>query len=251
MIPILILLAAQAATDTRSINEAHAAECAKQAEEKPEQGVELANQWRLAGGGFLARQCLGLAYAAQQRWQPAAVSFEQAAREAEVELDPLSPTLWVQAGNARLAANDVPAARKAFDSALASPLLTGSVRGEAHLDRARALVALNDPKAARVDLDQAVKLAPEDPLAWLLSATLARRQNDLDRASKDIAEAAKRSPDDASVALEAGNIAMLSGSPEAARVAWQGAITNQPGSPAAKAAQAALDQLNAGTKPEG
>ena len=219
-------------------------QCAILAQSEPERAVQQANAWHIGGGGIDARQCLGLAYAQLERWRPAAIAFEQAARDAEVQRDARAADLWAQAGNARLAGGETKLAKAAFDAALARGTLEGMARGETLLDRARALVAMNDPAAARADLDKALELAPEDPLAWLLSATLARRQNQLDRAAKDIAEAAKRSPDDASVALEAGNIAMLQGMPEAARVAWQGAIRNQPGTPAAKAAEAALKQLD-------
>ena len=218
--------------------------CAEMAAQAPERAIEEANAWRLSGGGIRARQCLGLAYASLQRWAPAATAFEQAAREAEVsrEVDPAS--LWIQVANARLANQQPALARAALDSALARGDLIGPAQGEARLDRARAGVALGDLKGARVDLDAALKLVPADPLAWLLSATLARRQGDLARARTDIDEAAKRSPDDASVALEAGNIAMLSGAPEAARIAWTAAVSAQPGSPAATAAAESLKQLD-------
>lgn len=245
MILSLILAAQAAAATPPTSRPSDYADCAELAASDPIRAVDIASRWRLAGGGTLARQCLGLAYAAQERWAPAAVAFEQAAREAETERNPAAATLWVQAGNARLAGGEAQEARAAFNAALASNILEGEALGEAHLDRARAAVALDDLATARTDLDRAVALVPADPLAWLLSATLARRQNDLERAAADIAEAAKRSPDDAAVALEAGNIAMLSGAPDAARVAWQGAVQNQPDSPAGKAAAEALAALDA------
>lgn len=244
MILSLMMLAAQAAAAPPETRPDDYKSCAALAEADPARAIDVANRWRIAGGGTLARQCLGLAYAAQERWAPAATAFEQAARDAETERDPAAATLWVQAGNARLAAGEAQPARAAFNAALASGALEGEALGEAHLDRARAAVALDDFPAARADLDRATALVPADPLAWLLSATLARKQGDLARAAADIAEAAKRSPDDAQVALEAGNIAILSGAHDAARVAWQGAVANQPDSPAGKAAAAALAGLD-------
>ena len=71
-----------------------------------------------------------------------------------------------------------------------------------------------------MDLDQAEKLATDDPLVWLLSATLARRAGNLPRALDDIQQAMKLASDDASIALEGGNIAMASDKPDAARTAW-------------------------------
>ncbi|WP_414887059.1 tetratricopeptide repeat protein [Sphingomonas sp. Leaf25] len=217
--------------------------CVDAATGNPEEGERIAGQWRLVGGGFLARQCLGMSYASRQRWSAAAEAFEQAAKEAEVAKDPRAANYWAQAGNARLADNDTMAAGRALDAALATGTLTGLARGEAQLDRARVRVAAGDMAGARADLDRALKDAPADPLAWLLSATLARRTNDLPRARTDIAEAVRRSGDDPSVQLEAGNIAGLSGDTKAARAAFEAVARLAPGSPQAKAADAALDTL--------
>lgn len=217
--------------------------CIDQVRADPVAAVETARQWASSGGGALARQCLALAYAAQERWPEAAAAFEQAAGAAQPGEELAAANLWVQAGNARLAAGEARAAVAAFDKALVAGRLTGKAKGEIRLDRARANVAANDVAAARADLDEAIKLVPDDPLVWLLSASLARRTGDLERAGTDIGEAARRSPDDASVALEAGRIALAANSPEAARVAFDAAIKVQPGSEAAKAAQAELDRL--------
>ena len=100
---------------------------------------------------------------------------------------------------------------------------------------------------ARSDLDAAAKLVPQDPLIWLLSASLARRTGDLDRARTDIAEAARLSPDDASVALEAGNIAAMMGNDAAARTAWEAAVKIAPEGPQGKAAAKALEQFGGPT----
>jgi tetratricopeptide (TPR) repeat protein len=217
--------------------------CATLAETDPAHAIDEAGTWRLAGGGVLARQCEGLAYVTQKRWVPAAAAFEAAARDAEPRSDGRAAVLWVQAGNAALAGGDAAKAALYFDGALARGQLTADALGEAHLDRARARAALADLKGARTDLDQAVKLVPADPLGWLLSATLARKMQDLPRAQSDIEQAASLSPDDASVALEAGNIAILSGSASAARLAWQAAIKNAPASAAAKSAAESLARL--------
>jgi tetratricopeptide (TPR) repeat protein len=245
MISLLVLAAAAAA----SPEEARFADCVATADADPAAAIEIADKWRLAGGGISARQCLGLAYAAQGRWASAAAAFEQAAREGEATRDVRTARLWVQSGNAALASGDAAKASAALDAAISGATLIGAEAGEAHLDRARAMVALSDTKRARADIDKALALVSQDPLAWLLSATLARRANDLDRAMNDISEAAKRSPDDASVALEAGNIAILAGSEAAARTAWEAAVTAAPSTAAGKAAAASLTQLGAAPAP--
>ena len=129
--------------------------CVALATRSPVEGASEAGAWRVVGGGYLARQCLGIAYANQQRWLPAATAFEQAAREAEVAKDGRAASFWAQAGNALLAGGEADKARTALNAAVALNVLTGLELGEVHLDRARALVAAGDTAGARADLDKA------------------------------------------------------------------------------------------------
>lgn len=213
----------------------------------PAAAVVDANRWRLSGGGAAARQCEGLAEAAQGHWPLAAAAFEAAARAAELAHDDKVATYWAQAGNAWLAAADPTRARMALDAAIASGNLTGQALGEARLDRARALVAAGDLDAARSDIDAALAGVDGDPLSWLLSATLARRVGDIQRAKKDVAEALRRSPDDASVQLEAGNVAALARDEAGARAAWAEAVRLAPNDARGTAALAALRQFDSAT----
>lgn len=243
MIFLLLLAAGPAAIAPPGSDQARFEACAALAGDDPVTALDQAGAWRVTGGGLLARHCEALAYVTQRRWIPAATAFEAAAKDADNRADGRSANFWVQAGNAALAGNDAARARLDFDAAFVRGQAAGADLGEIHLDRSRARFALNDKKGAREDIDAALKLVPADPLAWLLSATLARQSGDLARAVTDIEEAQKRSPDDAQVALEAGNIAILSGSEPAARVAWEAAVKNAPDSPAGKAAADALARL--------
>ena len=224
--------------------------CLTLVDKDPEAAIAMAGQWRVSGSLIMARQCLGMAYAATQRWASAMTAFEQSAQAAQANQDVRAAGLWVRAGNAALAAKDAVKARGYFDAAIILGTLKGAEAGEARLDRARALVATGDFPRARTDLDAALGLVPEDPLAWLLSAALARRMGDLSRAEQDIAEAAKRAPDDASVALEAGNIAAMGGQVEAAKTAWQAAQRLQPNGPQGQAAARALAQFTPPPTPD-
>jgi len=248
MIAPLLFLAAQAAAPSapaiQTTDQQQFEACAALISSDPVRALDQAGAWRVTGGGLLARHCEALAYVAQKRWLPAATAFEAAARDADNRSDGRSTNFWVQAGNAALAANDPARARTAFDAALARGQAVGADLGEIYLDRARARFALADKKGARDDIDAALKLVPADPLAWLLSATLARQSGDLTRAQTDIGEATERSPDDAQVALEAGNIAMLGGRNDAARTAWQTAVQIGANSTAGKAAAEALSRLD-------
>lgn len=216
--------------------------CVALIKQDPGIAVDQADAWARQSNNVPSRHCLGLAFVAMERWTPAALTFAQAAGEAELQGDGRAALLWSQAGNAAIAGDDAAKGRGYLDRALALPSLTAPMQGEAWLDRARADVALNDPKQARIDLDKGMALVPQDPFAWLLSATLARRDNDLARAARDIAEAVKRAPNDPSVALEEGNIAGAAGQRDAARRAWTRAAQLAPGTPDGKAAAAALTQ---------
>lgn len=241
MLPLLLLAAPQSVTpaDLQRYDR-----CIALAQSDPAAAQADAGRWRIAGGRYLAQQCSGIAHATAGNWASAAAAFTDAAHAAEIAKDDVASGYWAQAGNAWLAAGEPAKARAALDAALATPALTGLQRGEAQLDRARALVAADDLAAARGDIDTALTNAADDPLAWLLSATLARRVKDLPRARHDIAEALKRSPDDASVQLEAGNIAAMGGNEAAARAAWGQAARIAPTTPVGRSAVAALRQFD-------
>lgn len=210
----------------------------------PAAGVRDATAFQIEGGRYFARQCQGIANANLGEWATAAAAFEDAARGAENAKDVRAANYWAQAGNAWLAAGNGAKARAALDAALADPSLTGLLRGEAELDRARALVAAGDKPGARAAIDRAIGLAGDDPLTWLLSATLARQMSDLSRAKADIGQAVRRSPDDASVQLEVGNIAAATGDEANAKIAWSQVVRLKPDSQQAKAAEVALSQFD-------
>lgn len=240
-----LALQAAAAGPAAPVDDARYRACIGLAVNDPGAAIDAAERFRFAGGGARARQCLGLAYAQQARWTEAAAAFTQAAQEGDAARDALTARYWAQAGNAWLAAGEAPKAYDALSAALAAGTLAVQDRGETLLDRARALVAAGRLPAARTDLDAALDAAPGDPLAWLLSATLARRTGDLPRAQTDIAQALKLSSDDASVQLEAGNIAAAGGDADGAKAAWQTAIRLAPASPAGQYARTALAQFDA------
>jgi tetratricopeptide (TPR) repeat protein len=238
VILFLALFAAQAAGTPPTSPAQRLDACVAQARTDPAGAEQVARTLGRAG-----EACRGVALAGQDDYAGAATAFTAAARNAELAKEARAADYWAQAGNAWLAAGDAAKARAALDAALAAGTLTALNRGEAYLDRARALVATGDMKAARVDLDLATKDAADDPLAWLLSATLARRMGDLPRAKLDIAQALRRSADDASVQLEAGNIAAAAGEADRAQAAWKEAARLAPDAPAGRSAANALTQF--------
>lgn len=249
---MLILLAAAAAAaatpapapiSSPAVQAAHSERgraCAVLADKDPEKAIVEARAWQDAGGAMAARQCMGLALSTLGRWPEAATTFEAAAKDALLDDNAMTVVLWMQAGNAALAADEPARARSAFDRALLIPGLSNEMKGEVHLDRARAAVAANDMVGAKVDLAEATKLVPRDPLGWLLRANLARKMADLPLAFSSIREASSLAPSDASIIYEAGNIAAASGNMDDARSAWTKAAQSAPTSNAGQAAALAL-----------
>ena len=214
--------------------------CVEQIAANAEAAVEAANAWRGEGGGLHARHCLGLALVALEHWEQAATAFEQAAREAEAAQDPRRADFWVQSGNAWLAGGQPQRSLAAFDAALLSPSLGDALRGEVHLDRARAMVAMSNGAAARREIDRALQLVPSDPMAWYLSAALARRDGNPARAGTDIARARELAPDNPDILLLAGTLAGLNGNMEEAERLYRRTVELAPDSDAGRAARDSL-----------
>ena len=153
-------------------------------------------------------------------------------------------------GTARAALGRAGDAVADLTKALAGGTLQRTSRGDALIGRARAYVAGGQVEPAATDLAEARRIMPNDPTAWLLSATLARRTNDLAGAQQFIQTAAALSPSNAAVALEAGNIAVAAGAYDIAREQWLQTIRISPQSAQADTARRLIEQLAAmGAKP--
>ena len=224
-------------------------DCIDLAVADPPSGIVEANKWRIEGGAFLARHCLGFAYAEQFNWDAATTAFVEAAREAELDQYPRTAGFWAQAGNAALAGGKAELALEYLNAALVQNTLVGLEQGEVHLDLARAHVALSDYAAARKQFVHVHALAPQDPLGWLLSATLARRMKEFEQAKSDIAVANKLASGDPAVALEVGNIAYAAGDIVNAKLHWEKAVEMDSESRSARAAKSYLAQLGAAAEP--
>lgn len=214
----------------------------------PEKSAELA---RSALDDALGRErvraglCLGVALSDLNRWDEARTAFVNARDAADPTDHASRARLGAMAGNAALAAGQpgqalgllAPAATDA--KIVADADLTGSIA----LDRARALVAVKQPGEAATALAEARAVQPDNAQAWLLSATLSRRENNLPQAQAQIEKAATLAPQDPEIGLEAGVIAMLSGNETAARRSWNSVLAAGPDSDAAVTAKQYLSQL--------
>lgn len=215
--------------------------CVRAIEADPKQVETFAIEWQALGGGLPARHCLALAQMRQGNNAAAASTLAKAAQAAEAQKSPMAADLWSQAGNAAMLAADMRGAVAHFSSGiLAAGEFAPQRTANLLVDRARARTELGEMVAARADLDQALKLNAKDATAWLLSATLARRQSDLPRAKSDIGRASGIDSSNADILFEQGNIAGVGGDVAAARRYWEQAQKADPASDAAALARQAL-----------
>jgi tetratricopeptide (TPR) repeat protein len=241
---------AQVVTIPEGGSSAASAGCMSAVDANPEKSAELA---RSALGDAIGRErvraglCLGVALSDLGQWDEARGVFTTARDAADVADHASRARLGAMAGNAALASGQpgqalallAPAATDA--KIVADADLIGSIA----LDRARALVAVKQPDEAAAALVEARTVQPDNAQAWLLSATLSRRQNKLGEAQVQIEKAASLAPQDPEVGLEAGVIAMLSGNEQAAKLSWNSVVAAAPGSDAANTAKQYLSQIGA------
>jgi len=235
LIAILLMQAATPVSD-----KALYADCARAAQSGTPGAIDAASRWLAANGGLPARHCLGLAYLGANKPAEASATFEAAARVAEATGSPVAADFYGQAGNAALLASDPARAETLISSAIVIAANRDAIKGALLIDRARAREEQGNLAGARQDLETGVKLAPAEPVGWLLLGTLARREGRLDEARAAIATALRLAPDNPDVQLEAGNMAALDGDVSKARALWTAVSKAAPGTPAAKAADEAL-----------
>lgn len=229
-------------------------DCLDLAQSDPAAAVTVARGWREGAKGSArvpAGHCLGLALSNQSDWAGAEAAFLEARLDTSATDQADRARLATMAANAALAAGAASRALGLLDTAQAEAKAAGDTRlaAEVAIDRARALVALKRDGEAATALAEARAGAPANATAWLLSATLLRRQGQLGEAQAMIEKAAALAPLDADIGLEAGVIAVLGRRDDAARRSWQSVISAAPGTEQARTAQQYLDQLGPDTAP--
>ena len=220
--------------------------CIENAGKDPATSLAQASAWVAAAKGVgrsKPLECLGQVYTVLLCWDAAEGAFAEAAQVTLPTDQARRAALFAQAGNAALAGVHPERALAHLDAAVGVPGIAPLARGQAEIDRARALVALDRLENAVEALAAAQRDAPEDPEGWLLGATVARRRGDLGAAQRQIEVAGKLATADPEVGLEAGVIAMLDGREAAARKAWQSVMLVAPSSKFAETAKGYLAQL--------
>ena len=223
--------------------------CLKLAMENPADAIDEAEGWLAAAKSMKdkagAQQCKALALTRTGGWAEAGALFLAARDNTPANEPGERARLGALAGSALLVTGDTAAALGALDHAHGDAHTADDrkLNGVIQIDRARALVALKRDTEASAALEEARYELPDNYRAWLLSATLSRRDGKLGQAQSQIERAAALMPIDPEIGLEAGVIAVLAGRDEAARKSWQSVIVAAPNSSFAKTAQGYLDQL--------
>ena len=221
--------------------------CLDQVDDDAEAAVDSATTWLAEAKGAErpeAYLCLGMAQSRLEDWDAAIGAF-LAGRDAAGADRAMRSRLGAMAGNAAMAGAKPDSALAALDTAEADAkaLSAMPMLADIAIDRARALVALHREAEAEAALAAARTAGPTNPEAWLLSATLARRQGKLADAQAQIEKAADLLPIDTEIGLEAGVIAALAGHEAAARKSWESVIKAAPDSASARIAKDYLAQL--------
>lgn len=246
--PLVLAQASPLALGPPTLEEDRLRACMIEARADPAAAITTASQWLegLSGASIGApQQCLGFAYMGLLRWDAAAAAFI-AARDARLVDDKTGRArLGAMAGNAALAGERREAALALLQQAGADAAAAGDgpLGGSIAADRARAFVGLGRLLDGAQALASARELSPQDAGIWLLSATLARRMEDLESARGWIAIAAALDPANPAIGLEAGVIAALSGGDDVARTSFQSVIDLAPRSAEAETARQYLAQL--------
>lgn len=229
--------------------------CLDAARTDPPTAIAAASEWAGEALGEavpeeagLPQQCLGFAYMSLLRWDAAAEAFLDARDLRAPDDRPARARLGAMAGSAALASGDYPAAIATLSIAQADAEAAGlnEIAGGVAADRARALVAAGRAAEAGEVLAGAQVLAPQAGEVWLLSAALARRQGDLNRAQSLVATGLALAPEDLEILLEGGLIAALASDDASARTLWERVVALDGASPHAATARAYLAQIEQG-----
>ncbi|MBB3764644.1 tetratricopeptide repeat protein [Sphingomicrobium lutaoense] len=188
--------------------------------------------------------CRAVAAQRDGRHADSAAAFEDAASLSAIDDLDQSARALVAAGNMWLLADRPEAAANVIDRALALNRLDPVQRGLALMDRARASVAMLEPKVAEGFATEAQALIPEDPFVWYFTSGLALYAGDLERAKEDIDRALALAPDAPEVLLRAAAIAEARGEEGPMRAYLEDAVRHGGDRPAGASARMLLEQLS-------
>ena len=241
---ILLLLAAAALAPVAGARAADDAAtynaCMGLARQKPDDGLENAEQWRAHGGGFPADHCAAIALIGLKQYAEAAHRLEGLA-QAMVTAEPAmrAQTLqqaaeaWTEGGQPRAAEGDLTEAMRLDPSNI-----------DLMVSRAAARADRKDYGGAIDDLNAVVKRGINRADVYAYRAAAYRLTGDLKDAAADADRAVALGATLPEAFLERANIRRLTGDAPGARQDWLKVVTLAPDSSAADAARKNLEALD-------
>lgn len=196
--PMAVVTSAQAPVD----ESLHYRTCLAKAHSTPSKAYEDALIWQNEGGAAPARHCVAMALLGLRDYANAAEKLEALAYAPDIGDDALRTEALGQSGEAWLQANMPKEALRVLTRALDIEKNNAGL----HTNRARALMALEQPGAAHADLDTALDLRPDDALSLRLRAAVLLFENDLQNAKNDIEAALMHDPTSVEALLVRGQI---------------------------------------------
>ncbi|WND03603.1 hypothetical protein QGN29_04350 [Temperatibacter marinus] len=216
----------------------------------------MALEWQSAGGGTPARHCEALGLYKRNKYKPAGLMLDRVAEDMRTGKDMpfldgkrtianeyMLASVYQQAANAWLQAEDLAMAVSAADSAEATAPKGTLLYQEILADRARILVADENFEAAYEDMARLIQLKPEDGNYRLLYASAARMTNRLEIALTSLTVILTQRPDHLVALLERGHVYELLGRKDFAREDWLKIMDLDPDSALAQTAQRNLQRL--------
>lgn len=176
--------------------------CINKADTKPNDAYEDGLIWRNQGGGALAGQCVAVAMIGQGRVEEGAQRLFDLAYASDAGDQAQRATFLGKAGNAWLLSGNTVAAKASLSKAIELFPADSDLR----IDRARALTALGEWKAAEGDLDLAIAKQPQNTLALSLRAEARLEQEKFAEAQADIEAAYLLGPKDIGILVLRGRI---------------------------------------------
>lgn len=242
-----LLPAARADSDADSVTLDSAQEykdCLLLAKRRPDQAVESAVAWEKQGGGDAARHCKALALINLDRPEDGALELERIAQTLPTDKAPLAADLfgqagqaWIKAGKPQLALHDQNEGLKVQPKNV-----------DLLIDRALNYGNSGMYGDAATDLTAAAGLAKDRPEIFALRAAAYRHLDNKAAALNDVEVALKISPDFPLALLERGKLRLLKGDEDGARQDWLKVVNKAPNTPAADEAQRDIEQID--LKPE-
>lgn len=214
--------------------------CILLSRENVDAGFEAAITWRDEGGGPPALHCVALALFNMGQMEEAAARLEELADSMPEASDAERASVLGQAGNVMLRLRNLEQAH----TLLSKAITLDNRNAELWIDRGEVLARVGEYWDAIDDFSAALDRAPGHFDALIFRAAAYRLLDVNDLAKDDIDRVLSVTPDQPDALVELGALHAKSGAFDDARAVWLQVIDIAPGSPAANAAQAGLEQMD-------